>query len=474
MRLMSRTMLAACLVFGLVMSATASFADHGGTIFTQRSTVTDVEDGDTFEVTDDLNGGEVGGTKVRMIGIQAMELKTYAEGKWAGYCNGPQAARRLHELIDNNAYFTDGKSVDLSYMKGNATGLKSRPQRWVSANVGGTMRDIGTIMLQEGFALWFPNRDQYKKNVAYQRAMRTAMKNKVGMWNPTNCDAGPQSSANLKMYVQWDADGPDGSNVNGEFVRIKNITGSAMKLAGWVLRESALRVDHSPDSPLRQFRFPSSGCNGGMTPSATCAVIKPGRFITVHAGSGRNSATKFYWGNKEPIFENPAANGPGHGDGDGAYLFEGTDFKADLRFAAIYPCYKTSCPDKYKGDIVVSKIVGDPEGTDTAYKENVKLRIPASSSAKSVNLQGYLLESWPYSLMFGYNSVLKKGETMTVRVGGTPSKSTRLTKFWGLKNTIFATPGDTARIRTYDNIVLHCRDYGNGKCSNVSSGVALD
>lgn len=469
-----RSLVSVGVVVALIAPSGLTHATHRGTVAVEEDKrVTNVWDGDTFEVNFDINNDGVidKGDKVRMIGIQAMELQTYQEGEWDGHCNGDDAAARLHELIDGNAPGRDGERVNLTYMAGNDTGLKNRPLRWVATKQpDGSLRDIGRVMLREGMALWFPHRDQYLKNVIYQRAALAARADGLGIWNPTGCDGpGPQQTAQVKLYINWDADGVDKDNVNGEYVRIQNTGSETLQLGGWLLRESALLVDHSVGSELRQYPFPQSGCAETIQPSPTCARVPAGKYITVHAGQGLDTATNFYWGNTEPIFENAATNGAGHGDGDGVYLFDDTDETADLRFSAMYPCLKKACPDVLKGHVRVSHIQWNPEGRDTAASEFVTIKIAADGPA-SADLQGYVLESWPYSYMFGYNSVLNKGETMKVVVGGDAARSGRLTKYWGIKNTIFSNQaaGDTARIRTHDNIVLHCRSYLGGSCSNVT------
>lgn len=404
---------------------------------TRTGKVVAVNDGDTFDI--DFNGDGNGDARVRMLGIQAMELSDYY--KKTGQCNGPEAYRRLRDLIMN-------KKVKVSAQNEASMGLKGRIQRFVSVKSGGKWRDVGLIMLKEGHALWFPSYEENSKNVKYHRAMRAAQAKGKGIWDRNSCGKGPDDAMNLKMWVQWDADGVDNQNVNGEYVKIKNVGSKTANISGWFMRDSALRESHSPTAPLRQYKFPAG------------TTIAPQKSIVLHVGKGKNqSGSRYYWGQNEAIFENWEPNG--RNDGDGAYLF---DPQGDARFDYVYPCLKARCGDPLKGKVQISKVVYDPDGTDIAANELMQISMAPGSTASSVNLEGYLLETWPYSYAFDDDSVLNKGEVMTVAIGGDPGKSTRLLKFWGLPKIVLDNPGGNARIRTFDNIVIHCVAWASGRC----------
>ena len=425
--------------FVVAMLATALFMPHAtpaAALSTKTGKVVAVNDGDTFDI--DFNGDRVKDARVRMLGVQAMELKDYY--KKTGECHGPEAYRRLRDLIMN-------KTVRVSAQNVGSTGLKGRIQRFVSVKIGGKWKDVGTILLKEGHALWFPSYDEPAKNVAYQRAARVAQARGRGLWDRDHCGRGPDQAMNLKMWVQWDADGVDNDNVNGEWIKIKNEGTRNANISNWYMRDSALRESHSPTAPLRQYRFPRG------------TVIAPNQSIYLHVGKGANHGNRYYWNQAEAIFENWESNG--RNDGDGAYLF---DPQGDIRFDYMYTCLKVRCADPMEGKLKISQVVYDPEKTDVPDNELIEISIPASSSATSVNLEGYLLESWPYSYAFDAGDVLAKGEKMVVVVGGDPSKSTRLLKFWGLPKIILDNPGGFARIRTFDNIQIDCASWGNGRC----------
>ncbi|MEV7965586.1 lamin tail domain-containing protein [Sphaerisporangium sp. NPDC088356] len=80
--------------------------------------------------------------------------------------------------------------------------------------------------------------------------------------------------------IYYDSPGsPDfgaNSSLNGEYVRINNMTRKAVSLKGWTLRDKTNRADHV-------YTF------GAFTLGA-------GKTVTVRTGKGRNTTTTLYWG----------------------------------------------------------------------------------------------------------------------------------------------------------------------------------
>ena len=111
------------------------------------------------------------------------------------------------------------------------------------------------------------------------------------------------------MTVNPDADGNDGQNINGEWVRIRNTGTRAVSLHRWWFR----------DSDLRRYTFPAS------------AVVPAGGSVTLHMGHGSDTRDTFYWGPRQPPLDNPS--GDDRAMGDGGYLF---DPRGNLRHWVIY------------------------------------------------------------------------------------------------------------------------------------------
>lgn len=170
-------------------------------------------------------------------------------------------------------------------------------------------RDLGLAMVEEGHALWLNNAVEWAWNEAYAEASERAAAQRLGLWRPDACGAGPSAGADLEVRVNWDADGNDGQNPNGEWIRVVNRSSADVPLGGWWVRDSA----------LRRYRFPS------------WAVAPAGDAVTVFVGRGQQRPGAFHWGLGEPAFEN--VTGDGRHVGDGAYLF---DPDGDLRAFALY------------------------------------------------------------------------------------------------------------------------------------------
>lgn len=285
----------------------APIAGQGAVVETGR--VTFVADGDTVDV--DIDGdGTSASKRVRIAGVQAMELSTYSHtlDRIVGDCHGPEATRRMHSLVY-------GKRVRLTAMSVDAQSSKSRLRRSVAYWDGAVWRDAGTVLLNEGLALWLPNKEEYTYNQYYSVLAERAAAAGRGVWDRDSCKVGPYQSSSLQLTVNWDAPGRDSDNLNGEYVAIRNAGTTDVPIAGWWVR----------DTMLRRFVFPAG------------TVLRAGDTIYVHAGAGTNTGNRFYWDQDGPVFEN-ASGAPVYA-GDGGYLY---DPDGDLRAWQQYP-------DRYPG-----------------------------------------------------------------------------------------------------------------------------
>jgi endonuclease YncB( thermonuclease family) len=268
---------------------------------TETGKVTFIADGDTIDV--DLAGdGTSKPVRVRIAGIQAMELSVYSQtlSKIRGECWGPEATERLSALLK-------GKTVRLisRYKSSNSRG---RELRHVAYRSGGAWHDVGRILLAEGLVLPDVNKVEYSKNKQYMATAQAAAHLRRGMYGDSDhCGYNPAQRQSFRLTVKWKG----GAEVNGEYIKIQNFSSSTLSLGGWWVRDNA----------LRRYTFPSS------------AKVKPGGSIYVHPGKGRNTSTHFYWGLSAAIFED-VTNAPTY-LGDGGYLF---DPQGDLRRWQMYPC----------------------------------------------------------------------------------------------------------------------------------------
>jgi len=425
-RRLRRTLTLAALAAALlaVLPAPVSAADHGpclvGSGGGERCTiwygrVVQVDDGDTLRV-------KVGSRtlRVRITGIQAMELTNYNQRRRAGQCHAVEAADRLEQLV------TQARGqVRLAAMDHRSTS-RGRPLRSVAVKRGNRWVDVGRTLLREGLVLWMPSRHEWAWNPRYAIYVEQAQAARVGLWNTSACGAGPSEGAPLKLWVNWKSDSSQPGNPDNEWVRIRNLDAeNPLPIGGWWLR----------DSGLREFRFPPH------------AVIPAGGLVTVVVGEGFDDDTTFHWGQTNPVFDNVRREIQ---SGDGAYLF---DPDGDMRAWMTYPC-RTSCGDP---NMNAFELVVQPRGRD----EWIGVR---NVSPVPVGLEGYRLTARGHTYAFDSDAVLQPGEMLRIYAQRDPEHDTRLVKGWGHEWSILRDRNGAARLSTFTDSVLACVSWGNGRC----------
>jgi endonuclease YncB( thermonuclease family) len=394
-----------------------------------------IADGDTIRVRVD---GQRGEKTIRFIGINTMELSRYSKypARRRGSCMGLEATALVERYIKASHGVVRLSAQNPSSRTGH------RLRRSVAVRVGGQWQDLGRILMQEGYALWLPNGAEWAHNGEYHALAEAAAAARHNLYNPAACAGGPSPDAQLAVDVNWDADGADQKNLNGEWVDIRNLGTADVSLAGWWLRDSWLRFS-APHIP--GYRFPAY------------AVVPAGRSIRLYAGCGENGAAnpnRFFWCQKDSVFEN--ANGKGD-VGDGGYLF---DPRGNLRASMIYPCVQ-SCVSPLAGKVDIQVHPTTPESISV---RNV--------SGEPVDLAGYLLKLhlsgkpsqfiWGYP--FGAGSVLSPGETLTIYPQGSPSADTRLDRHLGRGPYILTDGGNVVSLRSANDVVVACRAWGRSRC----------
>ena len=97
--------------------------------------------------------------------------------------------------------------------------------------------------MSEGLALWWPGLAEDASNARYSVLSQKAAAAHKGLFAPKACGIGPNEGHPIGLWAQWDADGNDRDDVNGEYVKIRNYDRSTTgcRSTGWYLRDSGLR-----------------------------------------------------------------------------------------------------------------------------------------------------------------------------------------------------------------------------------------
>jgi micrococcal nuclease len=274
-----------------------------------------VDDGDTIDV--DLAGdGTARPKRVRYVGVQAMEMRTYNVdlARTTGECWAKEAAQLLYRLtFDKRVRLTSRLA---SSHKG------ARLHRSVAVRKNGSWVDTGGRVISAGLALPDNGNIEYLKNADYRLRAQKAAAAGLGMWgDPQHCGAGPSQDVPITVRVEWDAPGNDSANINGEYAAVTNGGTLPLPLGGWWIRDNAYR-----GTKAHGYAFPAG------------LVLAPGATVRVHPGVGSNSGGDLYWGLAESVYEN--VTGAPKNMCDGAWLF---DPDGDLRAWQMYPCV-SACP----------------------------------------------------------------------------------------------------------------------------------
>jgi len=252
----------------------------------EKAVIVRIVDGDTFIV---RYFGDKKDTRIRFLGLQAMEMHPKPYGV-RNDCWADDAKKRLTELTGGV-----GNMVIL-LAKDPSTKIRDRFARHVFTQVSGKTVNVVKTLIKEGLAFPFPHITEDTYNKEYTILAKKSKSKGVGLWSADNhCDTPSDScGSSFELSVNYDAQGNDYKNLNGEWVRIKNTASVSVNLSHWWLRDSALNF----------FRFPSG------------TILPSGKVIIVYGGEGENNASALYWRNKTPIFDN---------FGDSVYLVDYLD-----------------------------------------------------------------------------------------------------------------------------------------------------
>jgi endonuclease YncB( thermonuclease family) len=391
--------------------------------------VTFVADGDTLRA--DVAGDGTGAARtIRMTGYNAMELSRYSSNpsRRRGACHAVEATALVARLVRRSR----GRIRLSAQHRSSRSGRRLRRTVWVRS--GGRWRDVGRAVLARGLALWLPNPHEFAHNREYHLLAEAAAAARRALYDPDGCRPGPDQDLPVAVSANWDADGNDARNLNGEWIEIRNGGPRPLRLDGWWIRDSWQRDTRG-------------GVPGYPIPAGT--EVAAGGGVRIHVGCGNG----LFWCLRESAFEN--VTGPRRHLGDGAYLF---DPDGDLRASMLYPCL-TGCADPLTGRI---RLDVQPRG-----REAIEI---ANTSGAAIDLAGRTVKlhvrgrrnAYVFGYPFGAGTLLAPGETL--RVLPDSGSDSRLVRHLGRGQHVLSDGGGTVSLRTLTDVVTTCTSWGSQRC----------
>lgn len=387
-----------------------------------------VADGDTFRF---IEQGTTDYVTVRLLGVNTPEIRGFNNvHRDKDMCGGAEATDILKSIL------RPGSKVQLRSLSKESEN-RGRIQRYAFAWNPLTEQydiDVQAIIAQSGLAMWFTIKTESSLSYQYRVMIAQTQIEKRGIWNPDYCGPLEQPNANISVIVNWDAEGNDNANINGEFIVVRNIGEEDIDLTGWLLRDSSL---------TSWFYFP-----GG-------SVLAPNDSRVVHVGAGDNGTPNprdLYMNSETALFPNIA---PGLFLGNGAYLI---DRNTAMRSYYEYPCV-LDCSDPLQGVLRITQVNAVSTAKLMANRANQEyIRIKNEGLVPAL-LDGYYLRRGVSTYPFLVNSVIGPGRYLTVRIGkGTPI---RFTQYWGRDSTLLRDKGDRVSLMSNRNVTISAKVWGD-------------
>ncbi|MBM3712007.1 MAG: hypothetical protein FJW56_01000, partial [Actinobacteria bacterium] len=209
--------------------------------------VSEVIDGDTFIIES--------GERIRLLGINAPEIDRYyyeESGEVLGIIIKDKKVKLEKDITDKDDY---GRYLRYVYLGDLFVNLE---------------------MVIRGFANVFTMPPDVKYAEVLLEAERYARENETGLWASSQ-------TGGIKITVNYDAEGDDRKNLNGEYVILENNNSIDIDIDGWSIKDSATNI----------YDFDSF-------------LFKADSKIFLFTGSGDDSLKegKFYWGSTRPVWNN--------------------------------------------------------------------------------------------------------------------------------------------------------------------------
>ena len=422
----------ALLLAGFPVSATADTWDLSQYSYLdipiQETGIVDVvSDGDTFRF---IEEGATDYVTVRLLGVNTPEIRGFNNiHRDKDMCGGAEATEVLASVL------RPGTKVQLRSLD-KASENRGRIQRYAFAWNSQTNQydiDLQAVVAQSGLAMWFTLQKEAAQSYKYRVMIAQTQLKKIGLWDPNYCGPLEQPEAKLSVIVNWDAEGNDNNNVNGEYAIIRNLGESDVDLTGWLLRDSGVS---------EWFHLPSG------------SILAPNDFRVVHMGVGTNGTPEsrdLYWGSDEALFRNTDISSF---LGDGAYLL---DRNTAVRSYYEYPCV-LDCSDPMQGVLRITKVNAVSTAKKMSQRTNQEYIRIKNTGKSSALLDGYHLRRDVSTYPFLPNTSIRPGESLTVRIG--KGQPTRSTQYWGRDSTLLRDRGDRVALMSNRNVTISAKAWG--------------
>jgi micrococcal nuclease len=252
-------------------------------------TVTRVVDGDTMKVTFE-NGTE---DTVRLLGVDTPEVHSEnSPDEFAGVPEtdeGRECLRRYGERASSFAKETlEGETVTLQFdPDSDRRGYYGRLLGYLVLDG----QNFNYRLVAEGHARVYDSSFSLKEG--FYDAEASAQSSGTGLWLCAEGGTGPTATVSATpdggstdgrvavVAVNADAEGNDNENLNEEYVTLANRGNETLDLSGWTVTDEA-----------------------GKTYTFGNVTLEPDALVTLHSGSGEDTATDVYWGQSSAVWNN--------------------------------------------------------------------------------------------------------------------------------------------------------------------------
>jgi len=252
-------------------------------------TVTAVVDGDTIQVAYENGTADT----VRLVGVDTPEVHT--ENDPAEFEGVPETDAGASCLRGAGA---NASSLAKQHLLGETVGLSFDPNQdrrgyydrlLAYVVVDGSL--FNYRLVETGHGRVYDS--EFTRAERFYAAEETARSERRGLWRCADpnavtrtvaADGGPitESPGGLTIAdIHADAAGNDNENLNDEYVTFRNTGDGALDLSGWTVRDEA----------AHQYTFEN-------------LTLNPNASVTLHTGSGTDTATERYWGRSGAVWNN--------------------------------------------------------------------------------------------------------------------------------------------------------------------------